>query len=183
VHLVTWLAASLSLGSLIAQPAAIALRSPAFKDNEAIPLTYSGYGSFKSPPLAWTGLPRATRELALIVHDPDVPLERFATHWVLYNIPAAATGLPEGLTNDATLSLPAALKGATQGLNALKRTGYLPPRPFAGSGVHHYTFTVYALDADLPLAEGLDRQQLLDAMKGHVIGQGVLVGLFEQKEP
>jgi Raf kinase inhibitor-like YbhB/YbcL family protein len=167
---------------LAAQPATITVTSTAFKNNEPIPLTYTGYGDFTSPPLSWSGLPKGTQELALIVDDPDVPMEKFATHWLLYNIPPAAKGLPAGLPASATLTLPG-LKGATQGPNAIKRLGYLPPRPFAGSGVHHYTFTLYALDADLPLKEGLSKADLLAAMKGHVIGEGKLVGLFERKTP
>lgn len=165
-----------------AQPARIVVTSPAFKHNEPIPLTYSGYGDYKSPPLSWTGVPKGTIELVLIVDDPDVPMERFATHWLLYNIPASAKGLPADLPASVTLTTPG-LKGATQGPNALKRLGYLPPKPFAGSGVHHYTFTLYALDADLPLKEGLTKAELLAAMTGHVIGEGRLVGLFERKDP
>jgi phosphatidylethanolamine-binding protein (PEBP) family uncharacterized protein len=65
----------------------------------------------------------------------------------------------------------------------MKGRGYLPPRPFANSGLHHYRFTLYALDADLPLAEGMTREELLAAMKGHVIAQATLVGLLERKEP
>lgn len=167
--------------SLVAQ-ATITVTSTAFKNNEPIPLTYSGYGDYKSPPISWSGVPRGTRELAMIVDDPDVPMERFATHWLLYNIPATAKGLPEDLPATVSLNAPG-LKGATQGPNALKRLGYLPPKPFAGSGLHHYTFTVYALDADLPLAEGLSKADLLAAMRGHIIGEGKLVGLFERKNP
>jgi Raf kinase inhibitor-like YbhB/YbcL family protein len=167
---------------LAAQAATITLTSSGFKNNAPIPLTYTGYGDYKSPPLAWSGLPKGTRELALIVDDPDVPMERFATHWLLYNIPGTARGLPADLPATATLDAPG-LKGATQGPNALKRLGYLPPKPFADSGVHHYTFTLYALDADLPLAAGLSKAELLAAMKGHVIGEGKLVGLFERKNP
>jgi Raf kinase inhibitor-like YbhB/YbcL family protein len=165
------------------QPVAkLTLQSTAFADGQPIPLTYSGYGDYKSPPLSWSGVPKGTRELALILHDPDVPLDRFGVHWVFYNIPVAAKGLPVGLPTTPTLTAPATLKGATQGINALKRVGYLPPRPFAGSGLHHYTFTLYALDADLPLEEGLTKDALLAAMKDHIIGEGSLVGLFERED-
>src|SRR6187455_2977724 len=74
--------------------AKLTLHSPAFAGGQSIPLQYSGYGDYKSPPLSWSGVPKGTRELALILFDPDVPLDRFGVHWVLYNIPAAATGLP-----------------------------------------------------------------------------------------
>jgi phosphatidylethanolamine-binding protein (PEBP) family uncharacterized protein len=78
---------------------------------------------------------------------------------------------------------PAPLPGLSQGLNALKPSGYLPPRPFAGSGLHHYSFTLYALDADLELADGLNKAQLLAAMKGHIVAQAALVATFERREP
>jgi Raf kinase inhibitor-like YbhB/YbcL family protein len=163
--------------------ASIALRSPAFKDGAPIPLAYTGYGDFKSPPLTWSALPKGTRELALIVDDPDVPIEKFAVHWLLYNIPATVTRIPEAAPPPARGNRPPPVTGAAQGPNALKQLGYLPPRPFAGSGVHHYTFTLYALDADLPLDDGLTRDRLMAAMKGHVIGIGRLVGVFERQEP
>jgi Raf kinase inhibitor-like YbhB/YbcL family protein len=158
------------------------LRSTAFKDNETLPLAYTGYGDFKSPPLSWSGLPKGTRELALIVDDPDVPLEQFSIHWLLYNIPAHVTTMAEGAKPaNPKEGHDSPLKGASQGLNALKRPGYLPPRPFAGSGLHHYTFTLYALDADLPLKDGLSKDELLAAIRRHVIGQSKLVAVFEYK--
>ena len=101
-----------------------------------------------------------------------MPLERFSVHWLLYNIPATAAGLPETPKPPKPGDRPAPIAGAAQGTNAMKHLGYLPPRPFAGSGVHHYTFTLYALDADLPLADGLTKDQLLAAMKGHVLATG-----------
>jgi Raf kinase inhibitor-like YbhB/YbcL family protein len=172
-----------STAAAIAQPAGLTLTSPAFKHNTPIPLTYSGYGDYKSPPLEWSGAPAATREFALTVADPDVPLERFSSHWVLYNIPAAARSIPADLPATATLVSPPALKGTMQGPNAIKRIGFLPPKPFADSGVHHYTFTLYALSTDLALAGGLDKDALLTAIAPHVVAQATLVGTFERKEP
>lgn len=168
--------------AVVAQPVKITVTSTAFKDNQPIPLTYSGYGDYKSPPLSWSGVPKGAKELALIVDDPTIPMERFSIHWVLYNIPVAAKGVPADLPGTGTLSTPD-LKGAMQGMNALKQLGYLPPKPFVGSGVHQYRFTLYALDADLALAEGVTKDQLTAAMTGHIIGEGRLVGLFERKEP
>ena len=169
--------------TLSPQPATFTLQSPAFTHNQPFPLAHTGYGGFTSPALTWTGLPKGTRELALVCTDPDVPLEQFGVHWLLYNIPATAKGLPEGSKPaDLKAGHPSPLTGASQGINAMKRPGYLPPRPFVGSGVHHYTFTLYALDADLPLAEGLTKEQLLAALKGHILGEATLVGTFERKE-
>jgi Raf kinase inhibitor-like YbhB/YbcL family protein len=164
-----------------AQSTKLSLQSPAFKNDQPLPPRYTGDGAFKSPPLAWSGLPPTTKELALVVHDADVPLERYSVHWVLYNIPASTKGVPEDLPATPTLARPAPLQGATQGPNALKRIGYLPPKPFAGSGLHRYVFTLYALDADLPLPEGLTKEQLLAALDGHVIAKSVLTAVYERK--
>ena len=160
-----------------------AIPSPAFTHKTPIPLSYSGYGDDKSPPPTGSGLPAGTRELALVVDDPDMPLERFSVHWVISNIPTTAKGIPADVPASATLASLAGLAGAMQGPNAIKRIGYLPPKPFAGSGVHDYTFTLYALDADLSLAPGLTKDEVLAAIKAHVIGRATLVGLFERKEP
>ena len=172
------------LSVVLAQPAPMTLRSPAFKHNDALPVTYTGYGDFKSPPLAWSGAPRGTREFVLTLEDPDVPLERFSVHWLLYDIPPAVSALPEASpsANKASREHPSPLKAASQGLNALKRIGYLPPRPFAGSGVHHYTFTLYAIDVDLTLPGGASKEQLLAAIKGHILAEARLVATFEHKE-
>jgi Raf kinase inhibitor-like YbhB/YbcL family protein len=175
--LLTWL-----LSAVLAQPAPMTLRSPAFKHNGPLPVTYTGYGDFTSPPLAWSGAPKGTREFVLTVEDPDVPLERFSVHWLLYDIPATVTTLPETAADRSTRDHPSPLKGASQGLNALKRIGYLPPRPFAGSGAHHYTFTLFAIDVDLTLPEGATKEQLLGAIKGHILAEAKLVAVFEHKE-
>lgn len=164
-----------------AQPAKITVQSSAFKDGQPIPLKHSAYGDNLSPPLMWSGLPSGTRKLALILDDPDAPTPQPFVHWVIYDIPATAKGLPEGLATDARPQAPADLKGTIQGPNGARRTGYFGPRPPAGSGVHHYTFTLYALDADVKLAEGLTKQQLLDQVRGHVVGEGKLVGVYEQR--
>lgn len=173
----------LSAALLVVQAPAFTLTSTAFRHNGQLPIAYTGYGDFKSPPLAWSGAPKTTKAFALILDDPDVPIEQFSVHWLLYNIPATARQLPEGSKPaDPKAGHAAPIKSATQGANALKRLGYLPPRPFANSGLHHYTFTLYALDADLKLAEGLSKAQLLAAMKGHIVAEATLVGLFERKE-
>jgi Raf kinase inhibitor-like YbhB/YbcL family protein len=170
-------------GRLMAQPQ-LQLESPAFRHNGPLPLAFTGYGDFKSPPLTWSGVPSGTKEFALIMDDPDVPLESFSVHWLLYDIPATVTRVPEKpKPSDPKANRASPIKGAMQGTNALKRVGYLPPRPFADSGAHHYTFTLYALDADLPLTEGMTKPQLLAAMKGHILAQASIVAVFERKEP
>jgi Raf kinase inhibitor-like YbhB/YbcL family protein len=172
---------SLVFAAIVAQPSPMTLTSPAFKHNAPLPAAFTGYGDFKSPPLAWSNAPKGTREFVLTLEDPDVPLERFSVHWLLWDIPATVTSLPEMAADRATRDHPAPLKGTTRGLNALKNKGYLPPRPFAGSGVHHYTFTLYAVDIDVTLPEGAPKQDLLAAIKGHVLGQATIVATLEQQ--
>ena len=116
----------------------------------------------------------------MVMDDPDVPMPGGFVHWVVYKIPAAAKGLPAELPMDATLTAPAELAGTIQGLSGFRRAGYRGPAPPAGKP-HHYTFTVYALDTELTLAEGANRAELMKAMEGHIIGQGALVAIYERK--
>lgn len=165
---------------LLIQPQ-LSLRSPAFTDGAALPLAYTGYGDFRSPPLAWSGAPKGTREFVLTVEDPDVPMARFSVHWVLYNIPATASSMPSTAVDRENRVHPSPIKGASQGLNAMKSSGYLPPRPFAGSGLHHYVFTLYALDTDLTLPDGATKDAVMAAIKGHVIAEARLVAVLESR--
>lgn len=161
-------------------PAPITVTSTTLKANETIPKDHTADGKNVSPALAWSGAPAATKQFAMVMDDPDVPMPGGFVHWVVYKIPAAAKGLPAELPMDATLTAPAELAGTIQGLSGFRRAGYRGPAPPAGKP-HHYTFTVYALDSvDLPLAEGLNRNQLMEAIKGHIIGQGSLVAIYER---
>lgn len=164
-------------------PAAITVTSPTLKANEVVPIDHTADGKNISPALMWSGAPAATKQFALIYDDPDVafgnPPQSFV-HWVVYNIPATAKGLPAELPMDAVLTAPADIAGSIQGLSGFKRTGYRGPAPPPGKP-HHYTWTVYALDAELKLEQGLNRNQLMEAMKGHIIGQGSLVAIYERK--
>lgn len=149
---------------------AIQLSSDAFEAGGPIPEKHTGEGANVSPPLNWTGVPEGTRELALICDDPDAPRPRPWVHWVVYGIPADQTGLPEG-----------GAPGALEGKNDFGRTGYGGPMPPRGHGVHRYRFKVYALDTELDAASGLTKDQLLEAMQGHVISEGELVGTYERR--
>lgn len=170
-------------GAFAQTPATLILTSPTLKANEVVPIDHTADGRNVSPALAWTGAPAATRQFALVYDDPDVvfgnPAQSFV-HWVVYKIPGTATGLPAELPMDAVLTAPADIAGTIQGLSGFKRTGYRGPAPPPGKP-HHYTWTVYALDAELPLEQGLNRNQLLEAIKGHIIGQGSLVAIYERK--
>jgi Raf kinase inhibitor-like YbhB/YbcL family protein len=162
-------------------PAAITVTSPTLKANEVVPIDHTADGKNLSPALSWSGAPAATRQFALVYDDPDVVFGgQTFVHWVAYNIPGTAKGLPGELPMDAVLTAPPEIAGTIQGLSGFKRTGYRGPAPPPGKP-HHYTWTVYALDAELKLDQGLNRNQLMEAIKGHIIGQGALVAIYERK--
>ena len=173
---------ALSAVSAAAQtPAAITVTSPTLKANEVVPIDHTADGKNLSPALAWSGAPANTKQVALVYDDPDVVFGgQTFVHWVVYKIPGTAKGLPAELPMDAVLTAPADIAGSIQGLSGFKRTGYRGPAPPPGKP-HHYTWTVYALDAELPLEPGLNRNQLMEAIKGHIIGQGSLVAIYERK--
>ncbi len=156
---------------------ALTIRSPAFEPNGEIPARYTCDGQDVSPPLEWSGVPEGTRSLALIVDDPDAPdpaAPRMVwVHWVLYNIPPDARGLPEGV---GPADLP---PGTRQGLNDWKRTGYGGPCPPIGR--HRYFFKLYALGEELPDLGTPTKAQLLKAMEGRILAQAELVGTYQRR--
>ena len=166
-------------------PETISVTSSAFDHHGMVPESNSAYGENVSIDLTWADLPEGTQQLALICDDPKVVeigmMEQPFVHWVMYNIPASASGLPAGLPSDATLEMEG-LEGTVNGLNGLRRPGYFGPRPPANGQLHAYHFRVYALDDALNLEPGLGKAELLDAMNGHVLATGMLMGHYERKE-
>ena len=166
-------------------PETISVTSSAFDHHGMVPESNSAYGENVSIDLTWADLPEGTQQLALICDDPKVVeigmMEQPFVHWVMYNIPSSASGLPAGLPSDATLEMEG-LEGAVNGLNGLRRPGYFGPRPPANGQLHAYHFRVYALDDALNLEPGLGKAELLDAMNGHVLATGMLMGHYERKE-
>lgn len=158
----------------------IEVTSPAFNHHGDIPLQYSAYGEGISPELSWSNLPEGTRQLALIMDDPVAPTPQPFVHWVAYNIPASASGLPENLSKEAVVTGVPALEGMINGVNGTRQAGYFGPRPPADDKVHMYHFRIYALDTELDLDEGLTKDALLEAIDGHVIGTGMLMGHYQQ---
>lgn len=158
----------------------LVVHSSAFQDGAPIPEKYTGDGDDVSPPLSWTGAPPGTREFALICEDPDAPSAEPWVHWVVYRIPAGTSELPEDIPAVAQTNGPV---NAVQGKNSWPRgrtTGYRGPAPPPGHGVHHYQFKLYALDDELNLQPGATRQQLLEAIQGHVLAAGELIGTYER---
>jgi len=158
------------LGSLV-------LRSPAFAEGAEIPPKYTCEGADASPPLEWSGIPAGAKSLALVVDDPDAPDPKAPkmtwVHWVLYDLPIDAAGLPEGVARGALHT------GTHQGVNDWKRTGWGGPCPPIGR--HRYFFKLYALDTALGDLGAPTKVKLEAAMKGHVLAEARLMGTYEKK--
>jgi Raf kinase inhibitor-like YbhB/YbcL family protein len=150
---------------------ALQLTSSAFHDGQAIPKKYTCDGQDVSPELAWSGAPAETKSLALIVDDPDAPSGVWV-HWVIYDLPAEARGLPEIVPRDRELS-----NGARQGKNDFGKIGYGGPCPPSGPA-HRYFFKLYALRDKTGLKAGATKAELENAMKGKILAQATLTGRF-----
>ena len=155
----------------------LAVNSPAFAGNAMLAAKYSEYADGVSPPLSWSKVEGA-KSYAVIMEDPDAPQKPFV-HWLAWNVPATVTSLPEGLQEQPRLTEP---EGVLQGRTTRGSTGYYGPRPPVGDPAHHYHFQVFALDTVLALPFGADRDQLLNAMQGHVLAKGELVGRYRQQQ-
>jgi Raf kinase inhibitor-like YbhB/YbcL family protein len=151
----------------------ISITSPEFKKGEKIPPRFTGDGDNISPRLEWSNIPENTKSLALIMDDPDAPGGTFV-HWVIFNMPADSTGLPEAAACEPQLP-----DGSLQGRNSAGGTGYYGPYPPAGSR-HRYYFSLYALDEKLDLKVRSSKEQLVKAMEGHILDQGRLFGIYQR---
>jgi Raf kinase inhibitor-like YbhB/YbcL family protein len=149
-------------------PLPLILSSSAFEPGGQIPERYGFFRDNASPPLTWANAPEGTRSFALTMVDLGFSF----THWVVYNIPPTATLLAEGV-----IAQPRLPDGTLQGTNGNEMLGYVGP--FLGEGeVHHYTFTLYALDTPLVLSPGAKREQVLAALEGHILGTSELIGTY-----
>lgn len=152
---------------------ALSIKSSDFPPNGQIPREFTCEGPDTAPALEWSGAPAGTKSFALIVDDPDAPDPKAPkmtyVHWVLYDIPASATGTPKGGK---------APQGSRDGKNDWKRTGYGGPCPPIGR--HRYFFKLYALDAMLGDLKTPDKPIVLKAMEGHILGQAEVVGTYQK---
>lgn len=152
-------------------PVSLDVTSPAFIAGATIPTRYTCDGDDLSPPLAWSAGPAGTASFALIADDPDAPGKTWV-HWVAWDLPGTARGVPEGVGPTA-----AELR---QGQNDFRKPGYGGPCPPRGHGPHRYYFRVYALDRRIDVPLGATRATLDAAMKGHVLATGELMGKYER---
>jgi Raf kinase inhibitor-like YbhB/YbcL family protein len=143
------------------------LTSPAFDEGEPIPDKHTAEGEGTSPRLEWDYVPEGTRSMALIVYDPDAPSGDF-THWLAWNIDPEAGAIEEGVPAPG------------QGRHGFGGTGYTGPAPPPGHGPHRYFHHLYALDAEPDLEPGAAREQLEDAIEGHVLAEAKLMGTYER---
>jgi Raf kinase inhibitor-like YbhB/YbcL family protein len=152
---------------------AMQLSSPDFAPDSRIPTRFTCSGDDRSPALTWTGTPSSTESFALIVKDPDAPSGNFV-HWVILDIPPSITSFSEGVPPN-----PKTAFGAIQGQNSRGDVGYTGPCPPPGKD-HHYHFRLYALDRNLGLSSDAGADQVEAAMRGHVVGETELVGVFSR---
>jgi hypothetical protein len=151
---------------------ALHLTTAAFQNGGFIPTEFTCDGADNSPALAWTDPPAGTKGLAVIVDDPDAP-DGTWVHWVLYDVPGDTRKLEEGIAKDRQLP-----GGARQGRNDFGKIGYNGPCPPKGSP-HRYFFKLYALDRKTSLKAGASKAELERAMKGHILADAEVVGLFQ----
>ena len=147
---------------------AVKITSPAFKQRERIPPKYTCDGMDVNPPLTIENVPLKAKSLALIVDDPDAPRGTWV-HWVLWNVDPGTREVKEQ-------SIPT---GATQGVNDFGNRDYGGPCP--PSGTHRYFFKLYALDTALTLGPDATKAALEVAMKGHILAEAEIIGLYERK--
>ena len=148
----------------------IKITSPAFKEGEPIPIRYSCNDVNVSPPLNFEELPEDTSSLALILEDPDASGGIF-THWIIFNLPADTKMLKEFMMGRELMD-----DGSKHGLNSFGLVGYSGPCP--PGGTHRYFFKIYALDEKLDLPPLIRRDEFLEAIEGHILDQGELMGTF-----
>jgi Raf kinase inhibitor-like YbhB/YbcL family protein len=155
--------------------AAMSVTSSSFAPGMPIPIRFTQDAENLSPAISWQGLPAGTKSLALVCEDPDAPTIDPIVHWIAFNIPATATGLPEEIPAGA---IPG---GGEQGKNYNGEIRYTGPKPPLGHGVHHYHFQLFALDQTLTFTEPPEKNDLLQAMQNHVLAQGEVVGTYERE--
>jgi Raf kinase inhibitor-like YbhB/YbcL family protein len=152
---------------------ALTLSTSAFKPGGEIPRQHTCEGADQSPALTWSGAPAGTKSFALIADDPDAPVGTWV-HWVVYDLPGDATGLPQGVPAKDTVS-----GDGKQGVNDFRKVGYGGPCPPPGKP-HRYFFKLYALDAPTKLQARAIKAEVLRAIEGHVLAQAELMGTYKR---
>jgi Raf kinase inhibitor-like YbhB/YbcL family protein len=155
----------------------LTITSSGFVDGSELPRFCTPMDANMSPDISWTGVPEGTRELVLIVEDPDAPMPSPFVHWIVHRIPPTVTSLPSGLPSERVLTQ---LGGAVQCQNDAKTRGWSGPKPPLGHGIHHYHFELFAVDTQLSLGPDATLDEISRALRGHVLADGELVGTYER---
>ncbi|OGD35055.1 hypothetical protein A2W39_01600 [Candidatus Azambacteria bacterium RIFCSPHIGHO2_01_46_10] len=145
------------------------ISSPVFEHNQTIPVKYTCDGVDVNPPLIISDIPEGTKSLALIADDPDAPMGTWV-HWTAWNIPPNTKEIQENEISS----------GAIEGMTDFKKPGYGGPCPPKGHGVHRYFFKLYALDAELDLPAGADKEAIEKAIEGHILAEARIFGLYRR---
>lgn len=154
---------------------AMEIKSPVFTNNAEIPRKYTCQGEDTSPPLYWSDVPEGTKSLCLINDDPDAPVGTWL-HWTIFNIPADKREFKEGEGIPAKQQLS---DGSKQGVTDFGRVGYGGPCPPPGK-YHRYFFKLYALDTVLDLPAGAAKEEIEQAMEGHILAQAEIIGRYRR---
>ena len=149
------------------------ISSASFPNGGDIPRKFTCDGADTSPQLSWSQPPAGVHSFTLIANDPDAPVGDW-THWVVFDLPASLTTLPEGVDKTGEI-----LGGGRQGLNDFRKIGYGGPCPPPGKP-HRYFFRIYGLDRTLGLKAGSSRKDVEAAMKGHILGQAEWMGKYQR---
>jgi Raf kinase inhibitor-like YbhB/YbcL family protein len=152
------------------KPATLEVSSPAFVHGGRLPYWATTDGVGVAPRIEWSPVPPQTRSIAILCEDPDAPFPRPFVHWMVWDIPPTARVLD-----------PAVRRTPREGKNSMLRHGFAPAAPPPGHGTHRYHFQVFALDTLVPLEAGSGRSALVDAMRGHVLAWGEIVGTWERE--
>jgi len=150
----------------------LTVTSNAIQEGQSVPKLHTSDGKDTSPDLSWTKPPATAKSIAVTCEDPDAPGGTWF-HWIVFNVPAATTNLPENLPKKEALA-----NGGIQGKNDFGKIGYNGPSPPKGEE-HHYNFKVFALDRKLELPPAATKKQFYEALSGHVVGRGKLTGIYK----
>ena len=149
------------------------ITSPSFKHEQAIPAEFTCEGNDALPELIVSGIPTNAKSLTIIVDDPDAP-DGTWVHWIAFNIPSSMNRFPKNVNKSGVLEH----AGAVQATNSWGKTLWGGPCPPTGN--HRYYFKIYALDSLLSLTEQATKKQVEDAMDGHIVAQGELMGTYQK---
>ncbi len=148
----------------------IDVTSPMFHEGARLPVEATVDGRGSAPAIAWSEAPVGTKSIVVVAEDPDAPFPQPFVHWMVYGIPSDG----HALDSDVVL-------GYRQGKNSKLGMGYTAAAPPPGHGLHRYHFQVFALDIPIEDEPGLGRGTLIRRMRGHVLGWGELVGVYERR--